>query len=118
VVPYRYQRRKGDGKVPGVTFGGGLSGRQGDRGLGVSGDSSCADHVIACRMHRAAGLDGIPAGVGFSGTDNILYAPNGTPPTSFDHPHCFPQDNPLRPDLAHERLHAAEPGCAQPRRSS
>jgi hypothetical protein len=69
-------------------------------------------------MRRAAGLDGIPAGVGFNGTDNILYAPNGTRPTSFDHPHCFPQDNPLRPDLAHERLHAAEPGCARPRRSS
>jgi uncharacterized protein GlcG (DUF336 family) len=48
VVPYRYQRRKGDGKVPGVTFGGGVALYQGGKvigGLGVSGDSSCADHV-------------------------------------------------------------------------
>ena len=42
-------------------------------GLGVSGDSACADHVIAYRMRKNAGLDGIPKGVGFNGTDNIDY---------------------------------------------
>jgi hypothetical protein len=61
-------------------------------GLGVSGDSSCADHAIAYRMRRNAGLDKIPSGVGPGGKNNISYAPLGTPPTGFEQPHCFPQD--------------------------
>lgn len=88
---------QGAGKVPGgiITFGGGVplySGGNVIGGLGVSGDSACADHVIAYRMRRSAGLDSIPGGVGFNGTDNILYAASGTTPTGFEHPHCFPQD--------------------------
>ena len=31
-------------------------------GLGVSGDSSCADHAIAVRMRKLAGFDGTSAG--------------------------------------------------------
>ena len=61
-------------------------------GLGVSGDSSCADHAIAYRMRAAAGLAGIPGGVSPSNNDNIIYAPVNTPPTGFQQPHCFPQD--------------------------
>jgi uncharacterized protein GlcG (DUF336 family) len=85
------------GQVPGgiITFGGGValySGGQVIGGLGVSGDSSCADHAIAYRMRHSAGLDGIPGGVGPSDTDNIIYAPIGQPPTGFEQPHCFPQD--------------------------
>lgn len=88
---------KGIGKVSGgiITFGGGLALYQGGKvigGLGVSGDSACADHVIAYRMRRLAGLDGIPGGVGFGGKDNIDYAPEGTAPTGFQHPRCFPSD--------------------------
>ena len=60
--------------------------------LGVSGDSSCADHAIAYRMRHDAGLDMIPGGVGPGNTDNILYAPLGTTPTGFEHPHCFSSD--------------------------
>jgi uncharacterized protein GlcG (DUF336 family) len=88
----------GVGFVPGgiITFGGGVALYQGGQvigGLGVSGDSSCADHAIAYRMRHAVGLDGIPGGgVGPNGTDNILYAPTGSPPTGFEHPHCFPSD--------------------------
>jgi hypothetical protein len=59
-------------------------------------DSACADHVIAYRMRRNAGLDGIPAGVGFNGTDNIDYLNPGQAATGFKHPHCFPQD--IAPD--------------------
>jgi uncharacterized protein GlcG (DUF336 family) len=79
-----------------ITFGGGVALYQGGQvigGLGVSGDSSCADHAIAYRMRKAAGFDGIPAGVGPGGTDNISYAPvttPPTPPTGFQQPHCFP----------------------------
>jgi uncharacterized protein GlcG (DUF336 family) len=85
------------GRVPGgiITFGGGValySGGEVIGGLGLSGDSACADHVIAYRMRRNAGLDGIPAGVGFNGTDNIDYLAPNQPPTGFKHPHCFPSD--------------------------
>jgi len=81
--------------VPGgiITFGGGValySGGQVIGGLGVSGDSSCADHAIAYRMRRLAGFDGIPGGVGPGGTDNIAYAADGVAPTGFQQPHCDP----------------------------
>jgi uncharacterized protein GlcG (DUF336 family) len=85
----------GIGKVPGgiITFGGGValySGGEVIGGLGLSGDSACADHVIAFRMRRLAGLDKIPAGVGFGGTDNIDYLGANEAPNGFKHPHCFP----------------------------
>ena len=87
----------GIGRVPGgvITFGGGVplyaSGKV-IGGLGLSGDTACADHAIAFRMRRAAnlGLDMVPSGVGPGGTDNIIYA-NGTP-TGFQHPHCGATD--------------------------
>lgn len=87
----------GLGMVPGgiITFGGGVALYQGGQvigGLGVSGDSSCADHAIAYRMRHLAGLDAIPGGVAPGNTDNIIYAPTGTFPTGFEQPHCFPQD--------------------------
>jgi uncharacterized protein GlcG (DUF336 family) len=95
---------EGIGEPPGgiITFGGGValySGGEVIGGLGLSGDSACADHTIAYRMRRAAKLDAIPGGVGFQGTDNILYdiTPNqfggtGVSAGGFGHPHCFPQD--------------------------
>jgi len=64
-------------KIGGVNvFGGGLAlynaAKQLAGGVGVSGDSSCADHVIAWRVRDALGLDNIPGGVA-TGTDNIIY---------------------------------------------
>jgi hypothetical protein len=90
-------RGTGIGSVPGgiITFGGGValyaSGKVIGR-LGVSGDSACADHVIVYRMRKNAGLDGIPKGVGFNGTDNIDYPAGTQTPSGFQDPHCFPQD--------------------------
>ncbi|PNG26950.1 GlcG/HbpS family heme-binding protein [Methylocella silvestris] len=87
-----------NGKVPGgiITFGGGVALYDANKkvlgGLGVSGDSSCADHAIAYRMRKAAKLDNIPGGVGPGGTDNIDYAALGVAPTGFQQPHCFPSD--------------------------
>jgi uncharacterized protein GlcG (DUF336 family) len=88
----------GIGQVPGgvITFGGGVplyNGGQVIGGLGLSGDSACADHVIAYRMRSLAnlGLDKVPAGVAPDGTDNIIYA-NGTAPAGFQHPHCGAAD--------------------------
>ena len=40
--------------------------------LGVSGDTSCADHIIAWKVRDALGLDFVPAGVD-AGTDNIIH---------------------------------------------
>jgi uncharacterized protein GlcG (DUF336 family) len=87
----------GFSRVPGgiITFGGGVALYQGGQvigGLGVSGDSSCADHAIAYRMRHRANLDAIPGGVAPGNTDNIIYAPTATAPTGFEQPHCFPSD--------------------------
>lgn len=79
-----------------ITFGGGVALYGNDNqvigGLGVSGDTACADHSIAYRIRGLLKLNSIPAGVGLNGTDNILYAPSGTVPTGFQHPHCGATD--------------------------
>jgi uncharacterized protein GlcG (DUF336 family) len=78
-----------------ITFGGGVALYEGGQvigGLGVSGDSSCADHAISYRMRAMAGFDHIPGGVAPDHTDNIIYAANGAATTGFQHPHCFPSD--------------------------
>jgi len=54
--------------------------------LGVSGDTSCTDHVIAWKVRDALGLDNIPGGVN-AGTDNLIIA-NPVIPGSFQHPDC------------------------------
>jgi uncharacterized protein GlcG (DUF336 family) len=77
-------------EVPGgiITFGGGVALYSGGKvigGLGVSGDSACADHAIAFRMRKGAGLDGTPGG---NGADNISYLNVGELPHDFGHPHC------------------------------
>jgi len=65
-------------------FGGGLALYDADGvllgGLGVSGDSSCADHIIAWKVRDALALDNVPAGVSPTGDDNIVFdmAPDGT----------------------------------------
>ncbi len=88
----------GIGYVPGgiITFGGGValySNGQVIGGLGVSGDTSCADHAIAYKMRRNAGLNAIPGGVGPGGTDNILYSTTpAVNPATFTHPHCVATD--------------------------
>jgi uncharacterized protein GlcG (DUF336 family) len=62
-----------------VTFGGGLALYNKEKkllgALGVSGDSSCADHNIAWRLRHELNLDFVPAGATASKTqpDNIVY---------------------------------------------
>jgi hypothetical protein len=61
-------------------------------GLGVSGDTACADHAVAYTMRRLAGLNGIPPkNLGLNGTDNIIYLDNtvGELPNTTKHPHCI-----------------------------
>jgi uncharacterized protein GlcG (DUF336 family) len=81
----------GIGFVPGgvITFGGGVALYSGGKvigGLGVSGDTSCADHAISYRMRHLAGLDGTP------NSDNIIYLSAGEAPTGFAQPHCGTTD--------------------------
>lgn len=78
-------------------FGGGLALYDDDGRLlgavGVSGDSSCADHNIAWRVRDQLGLDNVPAGVGIPG-DNIIFDladdAGGNPESAsgFGHPKC------------------------------
>lgn len=81
----------GIGFVPGgiITFGGGVALYSGGKvigGLGVSGDTSCADHAIAYRMRHLAKLDGTP------NSDNIVYLAQGEAPNNFKQPHCGAND--------------------------
>ena len=68
------------GKIGGVNvFGGGLALYNAQRvlvgAIGVSGDSSCADHNIAWKTRHGLGLDYVPAGVSGDPArpDNIVY---------------------------------------------
>jgi len=66
------------GKIGGVNvFGGGLalytSAGALVGGIGVSGDTSCADHIVAWRTRHALNFDNVPAGVGAGNTDNIVH---------------------------------------------
>jgi uncharacterized protein GlcG (DUF336 family) len=68
------------GKIGGVNvFGGGLALYNAQReligGIGVSGDSSCADHNISWRTRHTLLLDFVPGGVSgdASRPDNIVY---------------------------------------------
>ena len=76
-----------------ITFGGGLAlydGKDVVGGLGVSGDSSCADHNIAWRVRQALGLDKVPAGVGPDHNDEIIYdlTPGKTSASGYGHALC------------------------------
>jgi len=79
-------------KLGGVNvFGGGLGIYIGSNsvlgGLGVSGDTSCADHNIAWKLRDLLGWDNVPAGEGYY--DNIIYPADDSdtlPP--FGHPVC------------------------------
>jgi uncharacterized protein GlcG (DUF336 family) len=92
-------------KIGGINvFGGGLAlytpGKHLAGGLGVSGDTSCADHMIAWRLRTILGLNHLKAVGGVSGDpdrpDNIVYdikenSQGGTGKSAggFGHPTCI-----------------------------
>jgi uncharacterized protein GlcG (DUF336 family) len=92
------------GRIGGVNvFGGGLAlyNSQGQLlgAVGVSGDSSCADHNIAWRTRHSLKLDFVPAGVSkdTSRPDNIIYDivtqpgfPAGVSESGWGHAACSP----------------------------
>jgi uncharacterized protein GlcG (DUF336 family) len=79
-------------------FGGGLALYNADGKLvgaiGVSGDTSCTDHIIAWKIRHALNLDNVPGGVSATGDDNIVHdiAINVTghpeSPSGWGHPDC------------------------------
>jgi uncharacterized protein GlcG (DUF336 family) len=76
-----------------VVFGGGfaLYSKEGKKlgGFGVSGDTSCTDHVIGWKTRHALGLDTVPLGVADGQTDNIIFdISNGVSSSGFGHPYC------------------------------
>ncbi len=88
-------------KIGGINvFGGGLAlyNKSGVLvgGFGVSGDTSCTDHIVAWKTRHALNFDNVPAGVGAGNTDNMI---NDMPPplpghttspspSGFGHPTC------------------------------
>jgi uncharacterized protein GlcG (DUF336 family) len=86
----------GVGMAPGgiITFGGGVALYQNGQvigGLGVSGDTSCADHAIAYRVRAQLGYNVTP---GVAGADNIVYSNTGT---GFTQPYCLGQGTDVTP---------------------
>jgi uncharacterized protein GlcG (DUF336 family) len=84
-------------KVGGINvFGGGLALYNRDHvlvgGVGVSGDTSCADHNIAWRTRHTLNMDFVPGGVGPAGRrDTINYqglVAVPSLPNDFSHPIC------------------------------
>ena len=92
------------GRIGGVNvFGGGLAlyNKAGELvgAVGVSGDSSCADHNIAWRTRHSLNLDFVPGGVGpdSSRPDNIVFDITpasglmiGVSASGWGHPICSP----------------------------
>jgi len=80
-------------KIGGVNvFGGGLALYNKDGklvgALGISGDTSCTDHIVAWKLRKGLGLDYVLAGVSPTGDDNIVH----DPASPWFHPDCGPAE--------------------------
>lgn len=120
------------GKIGGVNvFGGGLGlyNAQGQLvgALGVSGDSSCADHNIAWRTRNTLQLDFVPSAVSVSGDtkrpDNIVYDITsqagqmpGVSESGWGHPECNDKVKAIAANLPITRGAAAAASAAAPAR--
>lgn len=93
-------------RIGGVNvFGGGLAlyNNKGEivGGIGVSGDSSCADHNIAWRVRNTLDLDYVPAGVAPTKNDQIIYdVATGKSKGGFGHAACAGKEAELVSTLA------------------
>jgi len=105
------------GRIGGVNiFGGGLglytTGRRLIGGVGVSGDTSCADHSIAWRLRHLLELDYLPGGVSGDAArpDNIVYdivtapgASTGVSASGWGHPECGASSKAIAAELPVKR---------------
>jgi hypothetical protein len=76
-----------------IVFGGGLAlyNAQGKviGGLGLSGDTSCTDHIIAWKVRHELELDNVAMGPSPAHNDNMILDFNdGKSPSGFGHPLC------------------------------
>ncbi len=101
-------------RIGGVNvFGGGLAlyDEEGEvvGAIGVSGDTSCTDHVVAWKIRDGLGLDNVPLGVSATGDDNIIFdIADGVSAGGFGHPACdddvigiaeaLPETHPIGPN--------------------
>jgi uncharacterized protein GlcG (DUF336 family) len=88
-------------RVGGVNvFGGGLAlyNEKGVRvgALGVSGDTSCADHNIAWKTRAALKMDYVPGGVSKDKNDNIIYLSATEKANGFKHPNCGGKEHKIK----------------------
>jgi uncharacterized protein GlcG (DUF336 family) len=61
-------------------------------GLGLSGDSSVADHVIAWKLRKKLGLDYVPGGVSATKDDNLVIdIADGKSPSGWGHAATTPE---------------------------
>lgn len=96
-------------RIGGVNvFGGGLAlyNAKGDLigALGVSGDTSCADHNIAWRTRHSLELDYVPGGVAPSKNDQIIYdIKAGKSGGGFGHPSCMGPETKIAAQLPSSR---------------
>lgn len=92
-------------RVGGVNvFGGGLAlyaaGGELVGAIGLSGDSSVADHVIAWKLRKKLGLDHVPAGLSPTGDDNmVLDIAGGMSASGWGHPATTPEATKIVNDL-------------------
>jgi Haem-degrading len=68
-------------------------------GLGVSGDTSCTDHIIAWKVRFFLNLDNVPGGVAPGDTDNLIIPTGDVTPNTFEHPTCLGNPNQTIADL-------------------
>ena len=99
-------------------FGGGLAlyNTSGDiiGAIGVSGDTSCADHNIAWRARNALKLDAVPAGVAKDKTDAIIYdIKAGKSEGGFGHPTCGGTEKEVAEKLPAASKLAAKPAATK-----
>jgi hypothetical protein len=92
-------------RIGGVNvFGGGLGlyakGGTLVGGLGLSGDSSVADHVIAWKLRKKLGLDFVPGGVSPTKDDNmVIDVVDGKSPSGWGHAATTPEATKIVNDL-------------------
>ncbi len=97
-------------KIGGINvFGGGLalynSAGKLVGAIGISGDTSCTDHIVAWKVRFALNLDNVPGGVSSTGDDNMVHDitqdTNGHPVSAsgWGHPVCGSDEAAIITDL-------------------
>ncbi len=102
-------------KLGGIdVFGGGLALYNSEGkllgALGVSGNSSCTDHIVAWKLRHRLNLANVPGGVSQAGNDNIIHdIRNDVSASGWGHPECSSETTRIA-----EQLETTHPTGPQP----